>query len=82
METFGELALLAVSTVVGGVVVGAIAGGGVVVGFWHAVAPTAAENLPASQSMQAVAPEFGEYFPAEQGVQVPPTGPAFPAVQY
>ena len=72
METFGELALLAVSTVVGGVVVG----------FWHAVAPTAAENLPASQSMQAVAPEFGEYFPAEQGVQVPPTGPAFPAVQY
>ena len=42
----------------------------------------AAEHLPASQSMQAVAPEFGEYFPAEQGVQVPPTGPAFPAVQY
>jgi hypothetical protein len=39
------------------------------------------EYVPAAQSVQAVASEFGEYFPAEQGVQSP-TGPAFPAVQY
>ena len=30
-----------------------------------ALAPTAAENLPASQLVQAVAPEVGEYFPAK-----------------
>jgi hypothetical protein len=63
METFGELALLAVSTVVGGVVVG----------FWHAVAPTAAENLPAGQLKHVFtdeAPVATEYVPAGHTVQL------------
>jgi hypothetical protein len=38
-------------------------------------------DCAATQLVQAVAPEVGEYFPAPQEAQVPPTGPAFPAVQ-
>ena len=45
-------------------------------------APVAVEYLPGPQSVQAVAQEIGENFPTPQGVQVPPTGPAFPAVQF
>jgi hypothetical protein len=43
-------------------------------------APTDAENLPRSQSLQSVSsPDL--YFPAEHSVHVPPAGPDEPALQ-
>ena len=45
-------------------------------------APVAVEYLPGPQSVQAVAQEIGENFPTPQGVQVPPTGPAFPNMHF
>ena len=49
------------------------------------MAPTAAENLPASQLMQTEEPSLSEYLPSRQDVQVAaseivdPTGPYLPA---
>jgi hypothetical protein len=43
-------------------------------------APTDAENLPRSQSLQSVSPPV-LYFPAEHSVHVPPGGPDEPALQ-
>jgi len=44
------------------------------------MAPTAAENLPASQLVQTVDAIAAEYLPASHAVHGPPPGPLVPAV--
>ena len=45
------------------------------------VAPTAAENVPISQSVHVPDPASALYFPATQSVHAPPSGPVAPALQ-